>query len=114
MADKILAPDEEQRRRIGDSLKKFRNEAGLTQEEVAQKLGILQQTWYKYESGKNMPSVVFIVNLADAFHVSTDYLLGRTDKPAPEVVVPVDDEVTKAAIALVSALRRESKTMEAI
>ena len=36
MADKILAPDEEQRRRIGDSLKKFRNKAGDTPANLVQ------------------------------------------------------------------------------
>ena len=69
---------------IGKSLKRFRKELKLTQTSVAEKLGILQQTYYKYENDKATPSADFVIKLADAYNVSADYLLGRSDNPHPQ------------------------------
>ena len=66
---------------IGDSFKRFRQERGLTQQQVAETLDLQKQAWQRYESGKVIPSATVIINLADFFNVSTDYLLGRTDNP---------------------------------
>lgn len=72
---------------IAESLKRFRTDFKLTQLQVAEKLGILQQTYYKYESGKVTPSAEFVLGLANAYDVTTDYLLGRSNTPRP---VPAD------------------------
>ena len=74
--------------KIAESLKRFRKEFKLTQSQVAATLGILQQTYYKYESGKNTPSAEIVVDLADAYGVSADYLLGRSDEPYPAKIDP--------------------------
>ena len=68
---------------IGESFKRFRKEFNLTQSNVAEKLGILQQSYYKYETDKVKPSAEIIIDLANAYDVSTDYLLGRSDNPRP-------------------------------
>lgn len=69
--------------RIGDALKRFRNEFKLKQGDVARSIGILQQLYYKYESGNVTPSANVIYKLATAYNVSADYLLGISDNPAP-------------------------------
>ena len=66
---------------IGDSFKRFRKERGLTQQQVANALNMQKQSWQRYEQGKVIPAATVIINLADFFNVSTDYLLGRTDNP---------------------------------
>ena len=66
---------------IGDSFKRFRQERGLTQQQAAEALALQKQAWQRYESGKVIPSATVIINLADFFNVSTDYLLGRSDNP---------------------------------
>lgn len=66
---------------IADSFKRFRHERGITQKQVADALNIHKQAWQRYESGKIIPAATLIINLADSFNVSTDYLLGRTDVP---------------------------------
>lgn len=68
---------------IGESFKRFRKEFNLTQSNVADKLGILQQSYYKYETDKVKPSAEIILDLANAYDVSADYLLGRSDEPRP-------------------------------
>lgn len=66
---------------LADSFKRFREERGITQQQVADALNIHKQAWQRYESGKVVPAVTLIIHLADFFNVSTDYLLGRTDIP---------------------------------
>ncbi len=80
--------------KIAESLKRFRLQFGYTQSEVADKIGVMQQMYYKYEAGKNIPSAEVIVKIAAAFNVSADYLLGLSDIPSNST----GEEVFKAAM----------------
>ena len=60
-------------------LKEERENKGLTQVDLANKLNIAKQTIYKYEKGIAVPSVSILVELADILGCSMDYLFGRTD-----------------------------------
>lgn len=62
---------------IGSILKFLRNEAGLTQTEVANKIGIAQQTYAGYESGRHQPNVEILIRLADIYDMPLDYISGR-------------------------------------
>ena len=66
---------------LPESLKRFRKEFKITQKQVAKGTGIAERLYQKYEYGEVVPSVTFIMGLADKYEVSTDYLLGRTDNP---------------------------------
>ena len=79
---------------VAEALKRFRTERGLSQADVAEKLGIFPQSYYRYESGKYLPALPIIIKMADVFDVSTDYLLGRRDTPKPSEVGA--EEVQKA------------------
>ena len=81
--------------KVTDSLKRFRKEFNLNQKDVASLLGITSQAYQFYEYGKVSPSAESIIKLADAYNVSTDYLLGRTDSPRP---VPADKVLVDAII----------------
>ena len=59
-------------------LKQCRKELELTQQQVADKLGLTRQAYTWYEQGKRTPNNEMLCKIADFFHVSTDYLLGRT------------------------------------
>ena len=63
--------------------KTLRIDNGLTQKQVAQMLGISQNTYSQYEVGVLNYPVDAIVKLADYYGVSTDYLLGRTTVKDP-------------------------------
>lgn len=58
----------------------LREENEWKQEYVANKLFIKQTTYSKYELGKVKVPVEALMRLADLYHVSVDYLIGRTDK----------------------------------
>ena len=61
----------------------LREDSDLTQKEIADYLGIHPNVYRRYEKGVREFPLELIVKLADYYHVSTDYLLGRTDRPEP-------------------------------
>ena len=64
---------------LPERLKLLRLEIKLTQKEIAEKLGISQQAYAVWETGKRNPNQKTLNILSDFFNVSTDYLLGNTD-----------------------------------
>ncbi|EPU19403.1 MULTISPECIES: helix-turn-helix domain-containing protein [Streptococcus] len=65
---------------FAERLKELRKDRGFTnQTSIAKDLGISQQTYSQWESGKREPSKSTLEKLADFFNVSTDYLLGKTN-----------------------------------
>lgn len=58
-------------------LKEYRLRMGVTQNQIAFRLGMTQQTYSRYENGVNEPSIEILVKIADYFQVSIDDLLGR-------------------------------------
>lgn len=60
---------------IGKRIKELRSELGLSQAQLAEKIGVAQNTVAQYESGKSKISIDVLVNLAKVFEISTDYIL---------------------------------------
>lgn len=58
-------------------LQNLRKERGFTQKELAEQLGMPQQTYQGYESGTRKVTLQLLKQLADYFNVSIDYLSGR-------------------------------------
>lgn len=64
-------------------IKDLREDHDFSQETVARALHIPRATYCNYETGRrNIPNEL-LCDLADFYHVSVDYLLGRIDNPAP-------------------------------
>ena len=68
---------------LPERLKECRKNKGITQKEVAEFLGIASTSYQKYELSSRVPNIDTLTRLADYFCVGVDYLLGRTDDPAP-------------------------------
>ena len=64
---------------FGKRLRELRTASGLSQEAVAARLGVSAQSVSKWENGKSLPDVTFIVPLAELFHISTDELIGKAE-----------------------------------
>lgn len=60
-------------------IRELRENAGLRQIDVAKATGIDQKTLSNYETGKTNPDSYSLIQLADFFNVSIDYLVGRID-----------------------------------
>lgn len=80
---------------IASPLKQARIKSGLKVDEIAQTLGVSQQTYYNYESGNREPSAETLKTLAAMFSVTTDFLLGVTDEMSN--IVPMDAPLTYGA-----------------
>lgn len=90
---------------MGEKLKSLRLEKKLTQKQVADMIGLAISAVSSYESGNRYPSYDVLVQLARIFHVSTDYLLGMTDKRNIDVT-GLDDSEIELVSQLVDKLRK--------
>lgn len=66
-------------------LKMLRESKGLSQREMASKLGFAQTTYSQYELGKREPDFSTLIKIADFFGVSTDHLLGRDESKYSDI-----------------------------
>ena len=65
---------------IGLNIKKYRKEKGLTQTELADKLGKTLRTVQKYESGEILPSINNVYEIAEALEVFSNDIIGGVAK----------------------------------
>ena len=65
--------------KFGERIRKLREEAGFNQPQFAQLLNVKTATINRYENDVREPEYATLIQIADFFNVSTDYLLGRTE-----------------------------------
>ena len=70
---------------FSERLKNLRKEVGLTQVDVAGKLGISQQAYASWERGVKKPTQENLVKIAQIMNVSVDYLVGNSEKRTDEL-----------------------------
>ena len=66
-----------------ENIRNLRIDNGYTQAQIAEYLNVKQNTYSQYEIGTLNYPIDVLIRLADFYHVSVDYLLGRTDQPTP-------------------------------
>lgn len=64
-------------------IKDLREDADLTQKEIADHLHIKQNTYSQYENGQRQIPLELLIALAKYYQTSTDYILGLTDNRTP-------------------------------
>lgn len=69
---------------IATRLSKLEADQGQSQREVAEAIGMLPQTYSNKKNGWRPFNPVDLRALADHFHTTIDYLMGRTDTPYPD------------------------------
>lgn len=72
-------------------LKKQRLLIGITQKSLATELQLASSTIWKYENARRFPRLIDLINIADYFNISIDYLLGRTNNPT----IPKNNPIKK-------------------
>lgn len=91
--------------KLSDKLVGLRKSAGMSQEELAEKLNVSRQAVSRWEMGTAMPDAVNILQLSKLFHVTTDYLLNEeyeSDADLPQVRAVKADGVHQGMILLVT------------
>lgn len=72
---------------LGNRIAELRKEAGLTQEQLAGKLGVTYQAVSKWENGNSYPDISLLPRLSEIFQVSLDSLFGKEDTILTERVL---------------------------
>ena len=93
---------------FGEKLKTLRTEAGMTQTELAKRLSITKSVVSYYELQERTPSPDVLIQLADIFHVTTDYLLGIDHKKMIDVS-DLSDEDMHFLLITIETLRKKNK-----
>ena len=65
--------------KVNERIKELRKEKNISQQALADAIGVSQKAIDFWEKGINEPKACYIVALASFFNVSTDYLLGIED-----------------------------------
>lgn len=89
------------------NLKKLRAEKGISQQQLADIIGVSQQSVNKYENHNSEPEIAVLINIANYFHTSVDYLIGHTEiNHVIETLHPYD--LNKEEIKLIEQYRELS------
>ena len=71
--------DEQVKVHFANKLRELREAAGLSQEELCEKIGCSRGSISFYEKSQRVPDIIILKKVSDFFRVSTDYLLGIAD-----------------------------------
>lgn len=66
---------------FAERLRELRRRDGMTQDDLAKRLGVVKSTVSQWESGYRVPSEDILRQLAQIFDVSVDYLIGYSNTP---------------------------------
>lgn len=78
-----------------ETLKKLRESKGLSQQKLASLIGVSRSTVAMWESGKSQPSLEMLVELAQLFEVSVDYLLDVQSEGTTAIPATQQSEIDK-------------------
>ena len=67
----------------------LRESHGISQQKLADAIGISQQSVNKYENHQTQPDIVTLIQIADFFHTSVDFLIGHSEARGEHEGVPV-------------------------
>ena len=70
---------------LNEQIRELRNIRGISQIQLANKLGVTKQSVSNWENDNILPSIEMLVKIANFFEVSTDYLLGLDKKRTLDV-----------------------------
>ena len=100
--------------KVGAFLKDLRKEKGITQEQLAEKLGVSGRTISRWETGKNMPDISLLVEIAEFFDVSIPEIIKGERKSenmkeeTKEVVETMSDYAKAEKEQLIKSFRNMS------
>lgn len=91
---------------FGKRLKELREKAGITQQQLADRIWLSKSMVSYYEQSVRSPSPEILVKLSYVFHVSTDYLLGIERNKTIDVS-ELDDDDIRAVQLIVERLKKK-------
>ena len=92
---------------FGVKLKALRKGQKLTQQQLAERIGVAKSVVSYYESGDRYPSYDVLIKIAHIFHTSTDYLLDVNKNRVVDVSGLSDDDIA-VVTSVAEALKRKT------
>ena len=108
---------------MGERIKKLRKENGMTQTELADKLGVTKGTVSTWETNSRTPNFETLDAMCDLFNRKMDYILGRSDEELPyrsinrdleNPLSQVEDDLTEYALKYARLDEYGRRAVEAI
>ena len=109
---------------IGENIRRLRRSADMTQEQLADKLGVAYQSVSRWENGTTYPDMELLPALSSIFGVTVDELLGMEENKKKERIIErydeyyelcaKDDADPEAVVSLMRELRRDCVTNPAL
>ena len=93
-------------------LKELRKEAGLTQQELGDKLNLTKGSICSYENGTRMASIEVLIDVSNLFKVDLDYLIGTDSYVVSDTNEDYGLRMAKEEIELIVELRKHSDLYE--
>ncbi|MEK3883538.1 helix-turn-helix domain-containing protein [Paenibacillus sp. PL2-23] len=98
--------------RYGKVIAELRKKRGMNQETLAGLLGITRASLSHYETNRREPDYELLSRIADFFHVSLDYLMGRSMNPTASVNPHVSEFLSRVELADESVTERFELTID--
>lgn len=90
-----------------DKIKSLRVHSGMSQVQLAERLGVTKSAVNAWETGTNSPSLSYVIRLAQIFGVSTDYLLGVNERLTVDIT-DLDDLQQQAVTLMIKLFERDN------
>ncbi len=90
-----------------ERIKNLRVQVGLSQSELAKRLGVTKSAVNSWESGTNSPSLNYIIKMSQIFSVSTDYLLGVNERLTVDIT-DLDDNQKQAVQMIIRLFEKDN------
>ena len=91
---------------IADRIRYLRDKAGMTQTDLAKRLGISRNAVNAWEMSVSTPSLTNVVEMSRIFHVSIDYLLSLSDQLLVDIS-DLDNNEREIVLKLVECLKKK-------
>lgn len=98
---------------IGERIKETRGRNGMTQSELARKLGISRSAVNAWEMGISIPSAQYLIELSNQFNVSVDYLLERNTQEMVDISF-LSEEEKHIIYVFLDYFKKYENTMQAL
>ena len=96
---------------VGDRIRALRENANMTQAQIAKKFKLSRSAVNYWEMGLSVPSTKYIIELSKFFHVSSDYILGIANDNATLSVEGLTEKQITAVYNVIECFREDNEKL---
>lgn len=96
---------------VSESLRKIRKAHKLTQQDVANVLGVDRTTYTLYELGATYPSIASLEKLSEAYNATVGYIIGKEENNCPERIIKNADFLREENVDPLAYLSKDERSL---